>query len=141
MVYCCWDMVCDGCNRCFSFWAFVCLFTPLIAQKIKISENEKNTWRYHQFTYVYQKLWLDDIWFLRYGARQMDRQMDGQKKWHIEEGVPPKNTPKTFCIFSVILINASLVSRMMILEAKLTVIETFVFSSEICKVYHIEVSN
>ena len=35
---------------------------------------------------MYQKLWLDDVQFLRYGARQTD----GRKKWHIEVGVPPK---------------------------------------------------
>ena len=31
------------------------------------------------------------VWFLRYGAQQTDRQMDGQKKCHIEVGTPPKN--------------------------------------------------
>ena len=96
-------MVCDGCNCYFSFWAIFCPFTTLIAQKIKISKkkkittiktqnkkttnkqtNKKDTWRYH-FTHVYQKLWLDDVQFLRYGARQTD----GRKKWHIEVGVPP----------------------------------------------------
>ena len=31
-------------------------FTPLTVRKIKISKkNEKNTWRYHHFTQVYQK--------------------------------------------------------------------------------------
>ena len=43
-------------------------FYRLTAQKIKISKKEKNTWRYHQFTHEYQKLWLDDVRFLRYGA-------------------------------------------------------------------------
>ena len=37
-----WDMVCDRCNCYFSFWAIFCTFTPLKAQKIKISEK-KNT--------------------------------------------------------------------------------------------------
>ena len=36
---------------------------------------------------MHQKLWLDDVKFLRYGGRQAD----GQKKWHREVGVPPKN--------------------------------------------------
>ena len=27
-LYCSWDMVCDGCNCYFSFWAIFCLFTP-----------------------------------------------------------------------------------------------------------------
>ena len=97
-------MVCDGCNCYFSFWAIFCPFTTLIAQKIKISKkktittiktqnkkttnkqtNKKDTWRYH-FTHVYQKLWLDDVRFLRYGARQTD----GRKKLHTEVGAPPK---------------------------------------------------
>ena len=34
-----------------------------------------------------KKLWLDDVRFLRYGGWQVD----GQKKWHIEVGAPPKN--------------------------------------------------
>ena len=50
------------------------------------------TWRYHHFTHVHQKLWSDDVQFLRYGAWQMTRQMDGQKKWHIEVGVKPKKS-------------------------------------------------
>ena len=32
--------------------------------------------------------WLDDVWFLRYGARWTD----GRKKWHTEVGAPPQNT-------------------------------------------------
>ena len=36
MLYCSWDMVCDGCNCYFSFWAIFCPFTPLTAQKMKI---------------------------------------------------------------------------------------------------------
>ena len=43
------------------------------------------------FWYVYQKLWSHDVWFLRYGAGQMDSLTDGQKKWHIEVGATPKN--------------------------------------------------
>ena len=66
MLYCSWDMVRDRCNCYFSFWAFSCSFTTLTAQKIKISKKWKNTWRYYHFTYVYQKLWSNDVWFLRY---------------------------------------------------------------------------
>ena len=56
----------------------------LTAQKIKIKKkNETNASRYHHFTYVYQKLWSDDVRFLRYGARWtdgwMDRHTDGWK--------------------------------------------------------------
>ena len=32
-------------------------------------KNEKNTWRYCHFTFVYHKWQLYDIWFLRYGVR------------------------------------------------------------------------
>ena len=35
---------------------------------------------------MYQKLWLDDVQFLRYGPRRTD----GQKKWQIDMGTPPK---------------------------------------------------
>ena len=53
----------------FSFWAIFCLFTSLTAQKMKIKKKkkEKNTWRYHHFTHVYQKSWsycytVPEIW-------------------------------------------------------------------------------
>ena len=56
----------------FSFWATFCPFTPLAIQTINILKKWKNAWKYHHFTYVYQKLWLDDVrWFLRYGTWQM----------------------------------------------------------------------
>ena len=41
MLYYSWDMVCDRCNCCFSFWAIVFPFTPVTAQKIKISKTWK----------------------------------------------------------------------------------------------------
>ena len=47
MLYCSWDMACDRCNCCFSFWANCCLITSLTAQKIKIKANN----RYH-FTHL-----------------------------------------------------------------------------------------
>ena len=88
-----WDMAHDTCNCCFSFWAIFSLLTPppptptpRTAQKTKFLTNEPGD----HFTHVYQKLWLDDVQFLRYGAGQMD----WQKKWHREVGAPPKNTQK-----------------------------------------------
>ena len=42
MLYCSWDVVCDGCNY-ISFWAIFCCFTPLTDRKIKISRKWKNT--------------------------------------------------------------------------------------------------
>ena len=77
MLYCSWDMAHDGCNY-FSFWAIFCPFTLLTAQKIKIKKNKKNAWRYHHFTHMNQKLWLDDVRFLRYGAQRTDGWMDGK---------------------------------------------------------------
>ena len=42
-------------------------------------------------------VWLDDAWFLRYGAQRMDGRT--KKKWHIEMGVPPKNyTRKNYTV-------------------------------------------
>ena len=43
MLYCSWDMVCDGYNCCFSFWAIFWSFTPLTARKMKISKQYKKT--------------------------------------------------------------------------------------------------
>ena len=51
-------------------------FFPFYPLKSKFFKNEKNTWRYHHFKYVYQNLWSDDVWFLRYGARWTGIQMD-----------------------------------------------------------------
>ena len=70
-IYCLWNKARDECNCYFSFWTIFCTFTPLTAQKIKISEKWKKTWRYHHFTQVYQKSWSYAILFLRYGAWQI----------------------------------------------------------------------
>ena len=35
-------MACNTCNIYFSFWAIFCPFTPLTAQKMKISKTLKN---------------------------------------------------------------------------------------------------
>ena len=61
----------------FHFGLYFALLPPS-AQKIKISKKWKNNWRYHHFRHVYQKLWLDDVRFLRYSARWTDRQTDGR---------------------------------------------------------------
>ena len=76
-----WDRAHDRFNFYFSFWAIFCPFLLfyLTAQKIKILKKwKKNTWRYHHFTYMYHKLWSDDVQFLRYGAQQTDGQTDRQ---------------------------------------------------------------
>ena len=41
MLYCSWDIVCDGCNCYLSFWTIFSPFTPLTAQKVKISKKWK----------------------------------------------------------------------------------------------------
>ena len=75
----------------FHFRLFFALLQP---KKSKFQKNEKSTWIYHHFTHVYQKFWLDDARFLRYGGRQTDERTDGltegRKKWHTEVGAPPK---------------------------------------------------
>ena len=79
-LYCSWDMACDRCNY-FSLWAIFCPFTHLTVRKIKILIKMKKTpfyiiiFQHHHFTYVYLKLWSDDVQFLRYGVRQMDGQV------------------------------------------------------------------
>ena len=40
MLYCSWDTAHDTCNY-FSFWAIYCPFTPVTAQKMKISKTWK----------------------------------------------------------------------------------------------------
>ena len=71
----------------FHFGQFFSLLPPSQCKKTKFQKIKKKARKYHHFTHVYQKLWLDDVRFLRYG----ERQADGRKKWHIEVDPPPKN--------------------------------------------------
>ena len=41
MLCCSWDLLREGCNSYFSLWAIFCPFTPLTAQKTKISKKLK----------------------------------------------------------------------------------------------------
>ena len=41
-------------------------------KRSKFWKNEKNTWRYHQFTQVHHKWQSYDIWFLRYEVHQIE---------------------------------------------------------------------
>ena len=66
MMYGSWDMEHD--TEYFVIFECFCPFTRLTNRKIKILKTEKNTWRYHHFTQVYQKSWLCAILFLRYAA-------------------------------------------------------------------------
>ena len=67
-------------------------FLPPNSMKNEKWKKWKKAWRYYPFIYVSQKLWLDDLRFLRYYRhdRRKDRKMDGQKKSDIEVGAPPK---------------------------------------------------
>ena len=77
-LYCSWDMTRNGYDCYFSFWALFCPFTPINSPKNQNFKKLKKTRINHHFTHGYQKLWLDDVWFLRYGARRMDGQTDGR---------------------------------------------------------------
>ena len=80
MMYGSWDMKHDRQNF-LSFWTvyppLFCPFTPLTVQKSRFLENKtKHLEILHHFTHVYQKLWSDDVRFLRYGAQRTDGRMD-----------------------------------------------------------------
>ena len=90
MLHCYWDMVRDKFYFYFSFCTIFCPIILLTAQNSKFKKNLKKSWRDHHFTYVYQKLWSDDVRFSKYGAQRTNEQTDGQKKWHIEVGAPSK---------------------------------------------------
>ena len=51
MLYCSWDMACDGCNFHFSFWSIFCLFTPL-------RQRQFNFLLYSQLGELYWVSWL-----------------------------------------------------------------------------------
>ena len=98
------------------FGLFFALLPPLQPKKLKFWKNEKSTWRHHHFTHVHQKLWSEDLWFLRYAVRQTNGQTDGQKKWHIEVGTTahPKKEFLHRCISKILFIDTEQVSKMRI---------------------------
>ena len=56
MMYGSWDME-HNCQNFLSFWTIFCTFNPFNNPKNQNFEKmKKNAWRYHHFTYVYQKL-------------------------------------------------------------------------------------
>ena len=98
MLYCFWDMPCDRCNCYFSFWAIFCSFTPLTAQKIKISKKQKRQLEISSFYICVTKImirWctIPEIWCTTDGWT--DRWTNGWKKWHIEVGALPKSNKFT----------------------------------------------
>ena len=93
MLYCSWDMARDTWNYYFFILGYFLPFNP--PPPLPNSPKNENFKKMKTkpgdiiILHVYQKLWLDHDWFLRYGAWRTD----GQKKWHIEVGVPHlKNT-------------------------------------------------
>ena len=50
---------------------FLPFYPPNSSKNENFKKNEKNAWRSHHFTEVYQKLWSYVILFLRYGMWQM----------------------------------------------------------------------
>ena len=73
MLYCSWDMAHGECNFIlfFHFALFFCPFTPILARKIKVLKYEKKRLEI-SFYIVYQKLWSNDVLFLRHSARRTD---------------------------------------------------------------------
>ena len=68
MLYCSWDMAHGGCNY-FLFWAILCPFTPLTAQKTKISEKWKKWMEIRSFYTIALKIMtrgytVTEIWHM-----------------------------------------------------------------------------
>ena len=65
-LYYSWDMVCDGYNFYFSFWAIFCPFTPVTAQKQNISKKWKKKKSGYIVTLHMSTINQNqDVWFLR----------------------------------------------------------------------------
>ena len=71
MLYCPLDM---ARNR-FNYFFILSHFFALLKKK-NLIKNEKSTWRYNYFTYLYHKLRSDNVRFLRYAVWQMDGKSD-----------------------------------------------------------------
>ena len=67
MMYGSWDMIFNKQNFFVISGNFL-PFYPSNTLKNENIKNEKNPWRYHHFTQVYQKSWSSAILFQRYGA-------------------------------------------------------------------------
>ena len=74
----------------FHFGLFLSFYPHYRPKNENFKKMKKKSGRYYHYTQVYQKLWIDDLWFSRYGARRMDRQKDRQtEKVTHEVGAPP----------------------------------------------------
>ena len=80
MLYCSWDMVLNGYDCYYPYWAIFCPFTPLTDQKIKIKKMQKKKHLEISLFYTYVPnimiRWctVPDIWCIT------DGQTDGGKK-------------------------------------------------------------
>ena len=92
MMYGSWDMVPDRCNCYFSFWAIFALLLPLKPKKSKFSKNKKKIPEdmiiLHMCAKNYDQM-MYGSWDMLHD-RRTDKQTNGQKKWHVEVGAPPK---------------------------------------------------
>ena len=68
--YCSCDIRCNG--QLFVIWGHFLPFDPPNNPKYQNFEKWKKAWGYYHFTLVYHKWWSYDVWFLRYGARQIE---------------------------------------------------------------------
>ena len=97
MLYCSWDMVRDRCNY-FSFWTIFCPFThptphaspPPNSLKNQKSKKMKKGLEISSFYTCVPKMMIRWCMVPEYGMQQTEGWTDGQKKWHIEVGAPPK---------------------------------------------------
>ena len=93
MVYCPREIAHDRCDY-FSFWASFCPFTPLKAQKIKISKKWKKRPEILSFYTCVPKIMIrwytvPEIWCATDG--QPDSRTHGREKLPVEVGSLPKN--------------------------------------------------
>ena len=67
-------------TACYTILCYIvfCPFTFLTAQKIKTLKKWRTCLEISSFYACAQKIWSDDVYFLRYGAQWSNRQTDGQ---------------------------------------------------------------
>ena len=74
LIYGSWDMKCTR-QTFFAIMGHFLSFYSANNENLK-KKRKKIAWRYHHFTHVYQKIWLNDVRFLRYGAQRTDGQTE-----------------------------------------------------------------
>ena len=94
MLHCSWDTAHDRCNFYFSFQSYFLLFYLLTIPKIKILKKWKKRLEISSFYTC-----VPQIMTTMYSSWDMvrDGPKDGQKKWHVEVGAPPKKSVELQC--------------------------------------------